>query len=78
MTDRLYAKYLWLINTVYEAGKISFEEVARKWDDAYINDLHQPSNHGDGSSDHLNYISQSVIIYTLLYLPCTVRRKQRL
>ena len=42
MTDRLYAKYLWLINTVYEAGKISFEEVARKWDDAYINDLHQP------------------------------------
>ena len=42
MTDRLYAKYLWLINTVYEAGKISFEEIASKWDNAYINDLHQP------------------------------------
>ena len=42
MTDRLYAKYLWLINTVYEAGKISFEEIASKWNDSYINDLHQP------------------------------------
>ena len=42
MTDRLYAKYLWLINTVYEAGKISFEEIASKWNDTYINDLHQP------------------------------------
>lgn len=42
MTDRLYAKYLWLINTVYEADKISFEEIARKCDDAYINDLYQP------------------------------------
>lgn len=42
MTDMLYAKYLWLINTVYEADKISFEEIARKCDDAYINDLYQP------------------------------------
>ena len=42
MTDRLYAKYLWLINTVNEAGKISFEEIASKWNDTYINDLHQP------------------------------------
>lgn len=42
MTDRLYAKYLWLINTVYDAGKISFEDIAIKWDNAYINDLHQP------------------------------------
>lgn len=42
MTDRLYAKYMWLISTIYDAGKISFEEIARKWDDAYINDLHQP------------------------------------
>ena len=25
MTDRLYAKYMWLISTIYDAGKISFE-----------------------------------------------------
>ena len=42
MTDRLYAKYMWLISTIYDAGKISFEDIARKWDDAYINDLHLP------------------------------------
>ena len=42
MTDRLYAKYMWLISTIYDAGKISFEDIALKWDDAYINDLHQP------------------------------------
>jgi hypothetical protein len=32
MTDRLYAKYMWLISTIYDAGKISFEEITRKWD----------------------------------------------
>ncbi len=42
MTDRLYAKYMWLISTIYDAGKISFEDIASKWDNAYINDLHQP------------------------------------
>ena len=42
MTDRLFAKYIWLINTVYEAGKISFEAIARKWDNASVNDLYQP------------------------------------
>lgn len=42
MTDRLFAKYIWLINTVYEAGEISFEAIARKWDNASLNDLHQP------------------------------------
>ena len=42
MTDRLYAKYIWLINTVFEAGKISFEAIARKWDNASVNDLQQP------------------------------------
>lgn len=34
MTDRLYTKYLWLISTIYDAGKISFEDIARKWDEA--------------------------------------------
>ncbi|MCR5817541.1 MAG: WYL domain-containing protein [Prevotella sp.] len=42
MTDRLYAKYMWLISTIHDAGKISFDDIASKWDDAYINDLHQP------------------------------------
>ena len=42
MTDRLYAKYMWLISTIYDAGKISFEDIACKWNKAYINDLHQP------------------------------------
>ena len=42
MTDRLYAKYMWLVSTIYDAGKISFEDIASKWDNAYINDLHQP------------------------------------
>ena len=37
MTDRLYAKYIWLISTIHDAGKISFEDIARKWDYAYIN-----------------------------------------
>ena len=42
MTDRLYSKYLWLITTIHDAGKISFEDIASRWNDAYINDLHQP------------------------------------
>ncbi|SDL87545.1 WYL domain-containing protein [Segatella bryantii] len=42
MTDRLYAKYIWLISTIHDAGKISFKDIACKWDGAYINDLHQP------------------------------------
>ena len=33
---------MWLISTIHDAGKISFEDIARKWDKAYINDLHQP------------------------------------
>lgn len=42
MTDRLYAKYLWLIQTINTAGRISFEAIARKWDNASLNDLHHP------------------------------------
>ena len=36
MTDKLYAKYIWLISIIHDAGKISFEDIARKWDNAYI------------------------------------------
>lgn len=42
MTDRLFVKYFWLINTIYEARKISFEAIAHKWDNASVNDLQQP------------------------------------
>ncbi len=42
MTDKIYAKYMWLISTIYDAGKITFENIARKWENAYINDLHLP------------------------------------
>jgi hypothetical protein len=49
---------MWLISTIYDAGKISFEDIARKWDNAYINDLHQPlkqrtfHNHRNASITH--------------------------
>jgi hypothetical protein len=33
---------MWLLSTIYDAGKISFEDIANKWDNAYINDQHQP------------------------------------
>ena len=42
MTDRLYAKYLWLIQTINTAGRISFETIARKWDNASVNVWNQP------------------------------------
>lgn len=32
---------MWLISTIYDAGKISFEEIASRWDKAYINEQHQ-------------------------------------
>lgn len=28
MTDRLYAKYMWLISIISDAGMISFEDIA--------------------------------------------------
>ena len=33
---------MWLISTIYDAGKISFKDIASKWNNAYINDLRQP------------------------------------
>ena len=45
MTDRLYAKYMWLISTIYDAGKISFEDIASKWNNAHINELRTFHNH---------------------------------
>lgn len=42
MTNRLYAKYLWLIQTINKNDRISFEDIARKWDHASINLDHEP------------------------------------
>lgn len=42
MTDRIFAKYLWLIATIKNAGRISFAEIESKWDRASVNDLRQP------------------------------------
>lgn len=42
MTDRIFAKYLWLIATIKDAGRISFADIESKWDRASVNDLQQP------------------------------------
>lgn len=36
----LFNRYIWLANTIYSAGKISFEEIAAKWKDSYWNNDH--------------------------------------
>ena len=37
-----YKKYFWLVDTIRSAGKISREEIDRKWASARINDNHEP------------------------------------
>jgi len=37
-TGELLNRYIWLANTIYSAGKISFEDINRKWQDSYWND----------------------------------------
>ena len=31
MAKNLFTRYIWLINTIYRAGKISLEEINEKW-----------------------------------------------
>lgn len=31
MTKDLFDKYIWLVDTIYRAGKISFEEINERW-----------------------------------------------
>lgn len=30
-TPELFKEYIWLINTIYQAGKISFADINEKW-----------------------------------------------
>lgn len=31
MAKGLFNKYIWLIDTIYHAGRITFEEINRRW-----------------------------------------------
>ena len=31
MAKGLFNRYIWLIDTIYRAGKITFEEINRRW-----------------------------------------------
>ena len=31
MATNIVNKYVWLVDTIYKAGKISFEEINRRW-----------------------------------------------
>lgn len=37
----MFNKYVWLVNTIYEAGRISKEEIDRCWASCYLNDKHE-------------------------------------
>ncbi len=41
MSVSQYKKYIWLVDTIRSAGKISREEIDRKWASARINDNHE-------------------------------------
>lgn len=42
MSVSQYKRYIWLVDTIRSAGKISREEIDRKWASARINDNHEP------------------------------------
>ena len=33
MAKNLLNKYVWLVETIYKAKKISYEEISRRWED---------------------------------------------
>lgn len=41
MASTMFNKYVWLVNTVYEAGRISKEDIDRRWSACYLNDNHE-------------------------------------
>lgn len=41
MASTMFNKYVWLVNTIYEAGRISKEEIDRRWASCYLNDNHE-------------------------------------
>ena len=41
MASSMFNKYVWLVNTIYEAGRISKEDIDRRWASCYLNDNHE-------------------------------------
>jgi len=41
MASTMFNKHIWLVNTIYEAGRISKEEIDRRWASCYLNDNHE-------------------------------------
>ena len=37
MTRDLFRRYIWLVETVYSSGRITFEEIANKWKRSSLN-----------------------------------------
>ena len=38
MVESLHLKYVWLIETIYKAKQITFEEINRKWMDCELSE----------------------------------------
>ena len=38
MAKNLFNRYVWLVNTIYEAGKITFEEISNRWERSALGD----------------------------------------
>ena len=41
MASTMFNKYVWLVNTIYETGRISKEDIDRRWAACYLNDTHE-------------------------------------
>lgn len=41
MQGRIFQRYVWLVNTISSAGRISMEEINRKWATSSLNDMHE-------------------------------------
>ena len=38
-TAVLFNRYVWLVDTIYRAGRISFEEINDRWKHSSLNDM---------------------------------------
>lgn len=45
MASTMFNKYVWLVNTIYEAKHISKEEIDHRWSSCYLNDNHESHIH---------------------------------
>lgn len=43
MSATLFNRYIWLVDTIYSAGRISLEEINRRWARSAYNDKHEES-----------------------------------